>query len=197
MAWCEDTGVGTIAGVQPLHVGAYVEMLTRALSAPTAKQRLAAIRAMFDCLVVGQVVPTNPASSVRGPKHVVKTGRTAVLDPIEARALLDSIDIMTPVGPHDRALIGLMAYSFARIGAATAMRVDDNFVQNRRLWVRLHDKGDKRHEMPCHHNLETYLHEYIETCGLAANPMAPLFRTIGRGTGELTTPPCPRPTYTR
>lgn len=192
LTWCGLHGVPSIADVQPLHVGTYLELLTRELSAPTAKQRLAAIRALFDWLVVGQIVPTNPASSVRGPKHVVKIGRTAVLDPLEARALMDSIDTSTPIGLRDRALVALIAYSFARIGAATAMKVQDVYVQNRRLWVRLHEKGGKRHEMPCHHNLETYLHEYIDTCALACDPKGPLFRTVGRGTGQLTTTPLPQ-----
>jgi integrase len=81
--------------------------------------------------------------------------------------LLDSIDVTTHAGLRDRALIGLMVYSFARIGAALAMRVEDVFMQNRRLWVRLHEKGGKRHEMPCHHNLEDYLTAYIDGCGCA------------------------------
>ena len=96
------------------------------------------------------------------------------------------------MGLRDRALIGLMVYSFARIGAAVAMKVEDVFVQNRRLWVRLHEKGGKRHEMPCHHNLEAYLHAYIDGCGLASDPKGPLFRTIGRGTGKLTETPLPQ-----
>src|SRR3546814_1308396 len=74
----------------------------------------------------------------------------------------------------------LMVYSFARIGAAVAMTVDDAFVQNRRLWVRLHEKGGKRHEMPCHHNLEEYLLAYIDGCGLRERARGPLFRTIAR-----------------
>jgi integrase len=86
-----------------------------------------------------------------------------------------------------------MVYSFARVGAALAMKVEDVYVQNRRLWVRLHEKGGKRHEMPCHHNLEAYLHAYIDGCGLATDPKALLFRTIGRGTGELTLTPLPQP----
>jgi integrase/recombinase XerC len=147
---------------------------------------------LFDWLVTGQVIPVNPASSVRGPSHSVKRGKTPVLDPSEARALLDSIDLTTPVGLRDRALIGLMVYSFARIGAALAMKVEDVYVQNRRLWVRLHEKGGKRHEMPCHHNLDTYLHAYIDGCGLAGDPKGLLFRTIGRGTDALTTTPLPQ-----
>lgn len=192
LAWCEQRGLASIIDVEPLHIGAYVEAMTRSHSAPTAKQRLAAIRMLFDWLVTGQIIPTNPAASVRGPKHVVKVGKTPVLDPQEARELLDSIDVTTTVGLRDRALIALMVYSFARVGAALAMKVEDVYVQNRRLWVRLHEKGGKRHEMPCHHNLETYLHGYIDGCCLAGDPKAQLFRTIGRGTGELTLTPLPQ-----
>jgi integrase/recombinase XerC len=178
--------------VKPLHVAAYIEQLGRDRSAPTVKQHLAAIRHLFDWLVTGQVMPVNPASSVRGPSHSVKRGKTPVLDPSEARALLDSIDVTTPAGVRDRALIGLMVYSFARIGAALSMKVEDVYVQNRRLWVRLHEKGGKRHEMPCHHNLETYLHAYIDGCDLADDFKGPLFRTIGRGTDALTRTPLPQ-----
>jgi site-specific recombinase XerD len=192
LAWCVDAGVPSISDVQPLHVATWVEMQTRALSAPTVKQQLAAIKHLFDWLVTGQVVPVNPAASVRGPSHVVRQGKTPVLEPAEARALLDSIDITTPAGLRDRALIGLMVYSFARIGAALAMTVDDVYVQNRRLWVRLREKGGKAHAMPCHHNLETYLTAYLDGAGLADDPKGPLFRTIGRGTGRLTSTPLPQ-----
>ena len=137
-------------------------------------------------------MPVNPASSVRGPTHVVRTGKTPVLAPEEARALLDSIDVSKPIGLRDRALIGLMVYSFARIGAAVAMKADDVFVQNRRLWVRLHEKGGKHHVMPCHHNLEDYLTAYIEGTRVKGEPGLPLFRTIGRGTDELTATPLPQ-----
>jgi site-specific recombinase XerD len=154
--------------------------------APTAKQRLAAIRHLFDWLVVGQVIPLNPTASVRGPKHIVKKGKTPVLSPKEARKLLESIDVTTHPGLRDRALIGLMVYSFARIGAALAMKVEDVYVQNRRLWVRLHEKGGKRHEMPCHHNLESYLEAYLDGSGIRQDLKGPLFRTIGRNTRLLT-----------
>ena len=83
--------------------------------------------------MTGQVVPANPAASVRGPGHVVRRGRTPVLAPEEARALLDGIDVATPAGLRDRALVGLMVYSFARVGAALGMRVEDVYVQHRRL----------------------------------------------------------------
>ena len=120
------------------------------------------------------------------PRHVVTSGQTSVLDPAEARALLDSIDVSTHAGLRDRALIGLMVYSFARIGAALGMRVEDVYTQNRRSWVRLREKGGKRHAMPCHHNLEEYLIAYLDGACLRGDPKGPLFRTIGRGTGKLT-----------
>ena len=192
LAWSEAHGVASLAAVQPLHVAGYIEELTQARSAPTAKQRLAAIRHLFDWLVIGQVVPVNPAASVRGPAYSVRRGKTPVLAPEEARALLDSIDGTTHAGLRDRALIALMVFSFARVGAAVQMTVADVFVQNRRLWVRLHEKGGKRHEMPCHHALEEYLHAYIDGCGLGDDPRGPLFRTIARGTGRLSESPLPQ-----
>lgn len=96
-----------------------------------------------------------------------------MLDAVEARKLLDSIDVATPIGLRDRAPIALMVYSFARISTALAMKVDDVFVEQRRLWVRLSEKGGKRHQMPCHHNLEAYLCDYIERCDLAVDPTGP------------------------
>ena len=185
LTWCADQGVASVVDVQPLHVAAWIELQTRTRAAPTAKLRLAALRHLFDWLVTGQVVPVNPAASVRGPAHSVRTGKTPVLDPAEARQLLDSIDVSAPIGLRDRALIGLMVFSFARISAALGMRVEDVFVQNRRLWVRLREKGGKRHEMPCHHTLEAFLHAYLDETGIGADPKGWLFRTIGRGTGQL------------
>ncbi len=186
LAWCAATGVPSLIAVQPVHVAIWIEASMRGLAAPSVKQRLAAIRHLFDWLVNGQVVPVNPAHTVRGPRHVVTSGQTPVLDPTEARALLDSIDTRNHAGLRDRALIGLMVYSFARIGAALGMTVEDVYTQNRRLWVRLREKGGKRHAMPCHHNLEEYLGTYLDGAGLRGDPKGPLFCTIGRGTGKLT-----------
>ncbi len=115
-----------------------------------------------------------------------------MLTPAEARQLLDSIDVTTVVGLRDRALIGLMAYSFARVGAAVAMRVEDYFASGKRWWVRLHEKGGKRHEMPAHHNLEAYLDAYIKAAGVGDDGKAPLFRSATGRTGALTEKPMNR-----
>jgi site-specific recombinase XerC len=194
-AWLESVGVASLPRVQPMHVAAWSELEGREVSAPSVKQRLAAIRHLFDWLVTGHIIDVNPAASVRGPRHVVRTGKTPVLEPAEAR-LLNSIDASTPAGLRDKALIGLMVYSFARVGAALAMRVEDVYTQNRRLWVRLHEKGGKHHAMPCHHSLEEIMEAYIAGAGLAGNPKGPLFRTIGRGTGQLTGTSLPSKTRT-
>ena len=190
-AWSEACGLA-LATIRAFDVARWVEGLQENHAAPTVKQQLAAIKHLFDWLVIGQVVPVNPAVSVRGPSHVVRQGKTPVLEADEARALLDSIDVSRPIGLRDRALIALMVFSFARIGAALGMKVEDLFTQNRRLWVRLREKGGKAHAMPCHHSLEEYLHAYIDGAGLAGDPKGPLFRTIGRGTGKFTRTPLPQ-----
>jgi site-specific recombinase XerD len=188
--WLQAKGVTQLAAIESVHVATYIEQLSRARSAPTAKLRLAALRHLLDWMVIGQIMPTNPAAAVRGPRHIVRRGKTPVLDPAEARQLIDAIDTTTVISLRDRALIGLMVYSFARIGAAIGMRVEDVYSQNRRLWVRLHEKGGKQHAMPCHHNLESYLHAYIDGAGLASDAL--LFQTYSRATGQLTGNPLPQ-----
>ena len=186
-AWCDlRDDIDELADIEPMHVATYIRGLGKDFEKPTVKQHLAAIRMLFDWLVTGQVVATNPAHAVRGPKHVVKTGKTTVLTGEQARELLDSIDVTTLVGLRDRALIAVMTFAFARIGAVVAMRVEDYFPKGKRWWVRLHEKGGKRHEMPAHHNLESYLDAYIEAAKIRDDGKAPLFRSaIGR-TGLLT-----------
>jgi site-specific recombinase XerD len=185
-AWCEKRGVHELAAVRPHHVAGYVEQMTKTHAAPTAKQHLAAIRMLFDWLVVGQIVPTNPAGSVRGPKYVVKQGKTPVLLGEEARRLLDSIKTETVVGLRDRALIALLVYTFARVSAAVHMNVEDVYVQGKRTWVRLHEKGGKEHTLPCHHELEEYLDAYMSAAVMEGEKGTPLFRTAFGKTGRLT-----------
>ncbi len=163
---------------------------------------MAAIRMLFDWLVTGHVINTNPAHSVRGPRYTVKKGKTPVLTVEEAHALLQSIPITKKpandaeaadqpdlLGLRDRALIAMMVYSFARIGAVIQMKVGDYFVQGRRRWVRLHEKGGKEHDVPCHHRLDQYLHDYIEAAGITDDVDGYLFRTARRKTGQFTTNP--------
>jgi integrase/recombinase XerD len=137
-AWCDEHRIGQLADIELLHVAAYIEATQTGFEKPSVTQHLAAIRMLFDWLVTGQIVATNPAHAVRGPKHVVKTGKTTVLDTEQARRLLDSIDTSTLVGLRDRALISVMTFAVARIGAVVAMRVEDYYPKGKALVQMVH-----------------------------------------------------------
>lgn len=201
LRWCEARGTQDLKDVRPVLVAAYIEELGKTRAKPSVKQNLASIRMLLDWMVTGQIIPTNPASSVRGPKHSVKKGKTPVLSADETRTLLDSIpatrvvgvdadgqEIRVPdlVGLRDRAIIAVMVFSFARVGAMIAMRVEDYYAQGRRAWLRLHEKGGKRHEMPAHHNLEEYLDAYLKTARIEKDEKGPLFRTAPGRSNALT-----------
>lgn len=192
--WCQEHRL-RLDALTPVHVAAYIEELGRTCSKPTVKQHLAALRMLGDYLVIGQVIPSNPAASVRGPKYVVKKGKTPVLTAEEMRQLLDSIDMIVDEDGHkvpkpaaaftlgdlrDRALIAVMAYSFARISAVLGMNVGDYRQQGKRCWLRLHEKGGKEHDVPCHHKAEEYLDAYVAAAGVADERDTPLFRTFDR-----------------
>ena len=201
--WCDSRGLQELARVKPMHVAAFIEELGRTRSKPTVKQSLAALRMLCDWLVIGHVIDVNPAHAVRGPTHRVKKGKTPVLTAEEARALLDSIPVVKVVkapngtntevpclvGLRDRALIALMVYTFARVGAAAGMKVEDYYIQGRRGWVRLHEKGGKRHDVPAHHTLDAYLEAYVQGAQLETDPKGPLFPTAHGKTDALTARP--------
>ncbi len=136
------------------------------------------------CQSVKRVPPATASSSHRisEPPHVYSSTRGA-----SARLTIVSVICAAAiVGLRDRALIAVMVYTFARVNAVLEMKVRDYFVQGRRGWVRLHEKGGKEHEVPCHHTLEQYLDEYIAAAAIAGNPDAPLFQTAAGKTGQLT-----------
>jgi site-specific recombinase XerD len=173
--WCDVRKV-TLAQTEPTLIALYVAELNATHSRPTVKQHLAAIRMLFDYFVTGGLLRSNPASSVRGPKHVVVKGKTPVLQPQDARHLLDSIPTDTIVGLRDRALIALMLYTFARIGAAVAVDTDDIFVNGRRYFVRLREKGGRQHEMPLHHTAEETVLAYMDAADLHNQKRMPLIQ---------------------
>lgn len=185
--WCKARGLDDLARLETLHVSAYIEELQQHHSAPTVKQHLAALRMLFDWLVVQQVMPTNPAHPVRGPKHSVRKGKTPVLNVDETRELLDAIATDTVMGLRDRALIALMVFTFARVGAAVKMRVEDYFIQGRKGWVRLHEKGNKMTSLPCHHRLDEMLEQYITKAGISKDTKGWLFRAAASKNGTALT----------
>src|ERR1700729_2410540 len=177
-AWCDRNNITALDQIKPVVIAAYIE--NHPMAAPTVKQHLAAIRMLFDFLVTGQIVPMNPAASVRGPKYVVRRGKTPVLKADQARALLDSIKTDSIIGLRDRAIIGLMCYTFARVSAMVNMRIEDYYENGKRGWIRLHEKGGKRHEVPAHHNAEAYLDAYLGAAGIRDEKKSPLFRSVDK-----------------
>jgi len=184
--WCEEHGF-RLEALNPVLVAGYIELLGRPVekngrgySMPSVKQHLAAIRMLFDYLVTGGVLPMNPASSVRGPRYSIKRGKTPVLTAEETRTLLDSIETDTLIGLRDRALIGVMVFSFARISATVSMKVEDYFQGSKRWKFRFMEKGGKYNEVFAHHNAEEYLDAYLEAAGIRDEKKSPLFRTIDR-----------------
>jgi site-specific recombinase XerD len=175
--WCRSYRLELI-DIEPIHVAAYIERHPG--SPPTVKQHLAAVRMLFDWLVTGQVLALNPAASVRGPKHVVKRGKTPVLDAEQARQLLDSIDTAKISGLRDRALIAVMVFSFARVSAAVSLRVEDYYQDGKRWWFRFREKGGKLHQVPAHHTAEAYLDAYLLAAGIAEDKKSLLFHSVTR-----------------
>ena len=183
LRWVEDQR-GDLRSVEPVHVAGYIEHLGRSeeeggrgVSISTVKQHLAAIRHLCDFLVIRQVLPRNPATEVRGPKQVVRTGKTQVLSGSEARELFASIDTSTPIGLRDRAILGAMVYTFGRISAVLGMDVGDYFQVGRGMKLRLEEKGGNTIDMPSHHTLTEYMDEYLAELGETEGP---IFRTMNR-----------------
>jgi integrase/recombinase XerD len=167
-----ERGITRIEDEQPVDVAGYITELSKVRKAPTVKQHLACIRMLFDWLVTGQVIATNPAHAVRGPRHSVIKGSTTVMSSQDASTFLESIDTSHVVGLRDRALIGVMVYAFARVSAVVGLKVEDYFPLKKRWWLRLNEKGGKVNEMGCHHKLEQFLDEYIAAAGIAEDKKA-------------------------
>ncbi|SRR5581483_926819 len=183
--WCEERGA-TLQSIEPLHVAAYIEKLTRERAPTTVKQHLAAIRKMFDWMVTGGIITMNPAASVEGPRYSIRKGKTPVLRVEEMRGFLEKMDVSSVIGLRDRAMIALMVYSFGRVGAVVKMRVRDYFPKGKRFFIRLHEKGGKYHEVPVHHKAEIFLDEYLHAAGIAGEKNSPLFRSAGGKGRDLT-----------
>lgn len=176
LTFIEAAGI-PLRAVQPFHVAAFIEELGRQYSVPTVKQHLAALRMLGAFLVIRQVLPDNPAADVRGPRHVVTVGKTPVLAGADARELFASIPSDDPAGLRDRALLGVMVYTFARVSAVIGLDVPDYYQNGRRMMIRLREKGGRQHEMPAHHTAIEYLDAYLKALGPEAGP---LFRTVNQ-----------------
>lgn len=180
MRWCEEKGLA-LTEIQPFHVAAYIESLDLAVA--TIKQHHSSLKMLFDWLVVRQVMPFNPSSSVKTPRATYSEGKTPVLQANEVAILIESIKTSSVIGLRDRAFIATMAYSFARVSAVVRMNVGDFVQVGYRYQLHLHEKNGNERMIPVHHKLEEYLLSYINEAGFdrEAERKEPLFRSVERG----------------
>jgi site-specific recombinase XerD len=189
LAHVHDLGL-SLHQVTPKLVRAYIDNLKPLklsdppLSAPTKKRVLAAVRKFFDFAVIRHAVPLNPALSVRGPKHAIVEGKTQQITVEQARRLLRSIDTSNIVGLRDRAILATLIYTGARVGAVAKLRTDSFYSDGEQFWFRFHEKGGKSREIPCRHDLQRIIRQYLDAAGESG--IGPLFRSVLRREGRLT-----------
>jgi site-specific recombinase XerD len=185
LGWCSANGIDDLRRVAPGDVGRYQNQLSG--GTPKKKQHLAAIRRYFDLLVTRHLVMLNPAASVRGERYSVIEGKTPEITVDQARRLLRSMDTSTVVGLRDRAVIGILIYTAARVGAVAKLQVRSIQHDGSQWQIRFEEKGGKSREIPVRHDLESYILEYLDAAGLrGATKDAPLFRRTVRKTKQLT-----------
>jgi integrase/recombinase XerD len=198
--WCEEYQL-KLETIRPLHVSAYIE--SKPLTAPSVKQHLAALRGLFNWLVIKQVVPDNPAMFVKGPKFSRQIGITPILQAKEMRELIDSIPVTREIkiakkpgggvrevadikGLRDRAVIAVMAYTFARVSAVARLKRGDYRIEGKRARLRLLEKGNKEKLVWLHHEAEQFLDAWLAEAHLEDGEQS-LFQTLDkmhRLTGE-------------
>ena len=159
LTWCDEQGI-ELRQVTPGLAGRFLEELPG--SDPTKNQALAALRHFFDALVTRHAVALNPFSSVRGRKHAVVDGKTPELAPGQARALLRSLDLSHVVGLRDRAVLGVLTYTGARVGALARLRRGDLQERETQRVLRFREKGGKQREIPVRHDLDEWISAYLE-----------------------------------
>jgi site-specific recombinase XerD len=183
--WCSRAGFQSLEDIEPITVAAYVEQHPG--SPATVKQHMAAIRMFLSWLTEKGVLAMNPAREVKTEKFSRTEGKTPAFDTEQVHKVLETIDVSHRVGLRDRALLGTLAYTFARISAVVNLKVEDYFQTGKRPLIRFKEKGGKQKEIPVHHKLEEILDEYLDASGLKNQPEAPLFPIALGKTRELGT----------
>lgn len=186
--WSKSFGI-PIHQITPALIGSYLDGLPVAL--PSKKQCIAALRHFFDNLVVRHVIPLNPAHSIRTERYEVVEGKTPEIGVRQARMLLSGIDTSTPIGLRDKAIISILIYSAARVGAIAKLRVSDFIGSNDQYFFRFVDKGGKDREIPVRFDLQFLMLEYLQVRNgsLGFEPTSPLFTAIGRDRKQFSRTP--------
>ena len=187
-----DLGLEDILDVEPKHITEFVSHMSgNEYGVATTRLYLSAVRMFLDNCVVDGLISMNPAKAVKLPRHSSRTGKTPVIIPAQVRQILDSIPCLTQADYRDRALIGLMVFSFFRVSAALSLSLSDYELRGEQRWIIGEEKGSKRHEMPVHPTLESLLDEYIEFVGMR-ELTTPLFQSSNARGGKLTGRPFDR-----
>lgn len=206
LLWIERAEFPTLAALTTSHVSDYIKGLQRRrktykqaepLSNRSRAQVVACLRGYFDELVRGGALPASPAASVETYALNVKIGHYQALKPHEMGEFIDSIEPETLQDLQERAMVALMSFSCARVGALTKMKQEDAYEEDGRLYVRLHEKRDHRHYVPCHPELEGYLKEFLARSRKPSdecdpNPAGWLFRRWDKKRKVLTGRPISR-----
>src|SRR2546421_3750301 len=159
LTWCARRGV-SLSQVSPVVVGEYIRKQLIG-SKPTKKLHLSALRHFFDQLVLRHVIMLNPAASVRAPKYSVVEGKTPALSVEQARRVLAAMDISHVVGLRDRAIIAILIYTAARVGAVAKLRLQDYSPDGNQWWFRFDEKGGKARTIPARYDLQMYVEAYL------------------------------------
>ena len=180
LAWVEGRGLELVR-ITPGDVGAYIQGLE--LGVPTKKLRLAVLRRFFDRLVNRHACVINPAATVKAERYAVVEGKTPQIDRDQVRALFKSIDVSNLVGLRDRAILAVLVYTAARVGAVAKLTLKSLKHDGTQYSLRFSEKGGKSREIPVRHDLEQFLREYIDAAKISDGR---LFRTAVRKTKVLT-----------
>lgn len=184
LVWCDREGL-ELRQVTPGLAGRFLEELP--YRAPTKNQALAALRHFFDVLVARHAVLLNPFHSVRGVRHPFGEGRTPEARVKQARRLLASIKTEDVYGLRDRAVLGTLIYTGARVGAISRLRMQDLRNHGNHRALQFSEKGGKSREIPVRHDLDEWIAAYLEGAGLTDAPKGSwLFRAGQRRGSPLT-----------
>ena len=174
LAWCEEHEL-TLEQVSPVDAGRYIDGLRE--SATSQRQALAALRQFFDALVTRHAVSLNPFLNVRATRRDTRRGKTPEITVEQARQLLAAVDTSRPIGLRDRAILGTLTYTGARVGAVASLRLQDRRDYGEYRAFRFREKRGKEREVPIRIDLDGWITEYLQAAGIRDDPKAsPLFR---------------------
>ena len=164
--------------IKPYHFGLF---LKRHLgSVATQRQHLAAVRLLFDHLLEQGVVDSNPAARAKPPRLQRENSHTPTFEDHEIKAFLGAIKLETLLDIRDKALFSVLAYSWARVSAVAALKVEDYYERKGQRWLRFHEKRGKIHEVPVHSNARGAIDQWLAASGLGSDPSAPLFPAFAK-----------------